>query len=531
MEPFDNFKGKLREESPLPEGFGWEDMQEGIFEKMEQIDLPQKESKRSGYWRLTFFLLGMGGMLGVITLFQVLTFQQEQPIPKNQKEIILNQQQSAGKKIIIPKSNTTTKKNFRSPVNLSLELLSSEAIKSDIKNKQLLNQQVSAKPTQKNLIDTKNLADILNINGLIPDDQINFKNLSSTKKEIGNAFNNQAENLEKRIQHQYPIKIEKTVKTPASKQKNNISPKTKEVEQSTSIAPPTAFNSMLAPSKTVIKSISTGKEKKIWRLTALEKKPLKSLNYLRLSAINSLSLSYPSVVEKRDNRTRFSMAIGIGVNYWLPNWETTTNPERTQYERAILGKTYSLQLGYQLKSNWQIGTGIQWSKNYSKFDYTQTVTQSRTKENALVEIQVNSFSGDSTKIYGDKTVNVERTRTVVHYNTFQKWAIPLTIKYGLKNRKMEYVFGFGTLLTLSTNSSGRTINATIIDYNATNPIYKSSLTIGAVGSFDLNYHFSKKYYIGTQLSIVKDLTNWSQTTDIALKPTLFHSQIMIGMKF
>ena len=226
------------------------------------------------------------------------------------------------------------------------------------------------------------------------------------------------------------------------------------------------------------------------------------------------------------------MAIGAGVNYWIPNWDNATaSQERAKYEKAILGNTYSLQFGYRTKSNWGVSTGIQWSKNSSKFDYQQVETFSRTKIATLVEIQVNTFTGDSTKIYGDQTVNVERTRTIVHYNTFQKWTIPLTVKYSLRNRKMEYAFGLGTMLTLNTSSNGRTLNSTIIDYNAASPIYKSSFTIGVMGAFDLNYHFSKKYYVGTQLAVVKDLTNWSTSNEVVLKPTIFHSQIMVGMKF
>jgi len=96
---------------------------------------------------------------------------------------------------------------------------------------------------------------------------------------------------------------------------------------------------------------------------------------------------------------------------------------------------------------------------------------------------------------------------------------------------MEYAIGIGTMLTLTTKTAGKTLNPTIVDYNSTNPVYKNGFEIGAMGSFDLNYHFSKKYFVGAQLSVVKSLVNWSLTDEVILKPTVFHSQVRIGMKF
>ncbi len=522
MEPFDHLKGKLREESPLPEGFGWDDMQKGIFEKMAQTPIPINKPKRFRSWKLIFFLLGMGVTLGLVTLFQIGANQQEVLSNPSKKEVVSIPSPSSLDKITTEQaSNRTIENSTEQAVQISVTSLN-KVIKANIEDKESIGGNASFIITKKDLLNTKNLS--ANI-------QAGLANLNPTKTIIENTPRiDKLQGSEKTPENQEESTLKQTIKTPIKK--HIISPTIKEMEQLNSVAPPTAFNNTLSPLKAVINSISTEKEKIIWALTALEKKPFKLLNYLRLSAIKPLPLSQPLAVEKNAQSARFSMALGAGVNYWTPNWENTIiSQERAKYEKAFLGNTYAVQLGYQLKPNWAISTGLMWSKNYSKFDYNQVETQQRTKEAALVEIQVNSFTGDSTKIYGDKIINVEQTRRVVHYNSFQKWAIPLTVKYSLRNRKMEYAFGLGTMLTLSTHTSGKTVNPEIIDYNATSPIYKSSFAIGAMGSFDLNYHFSKKYYIGAQLAIVKDLTNWSQTNETVLKPTLFHGQIMIGRKF
>ncbi len=505
MEPFDNLKGKLREESPLPEGFGWDDMQEGIFEKMENLTIPKKEPKQFGYWKLTFFLFGMLAMLGLTVLFHLVTDTQKEEIIQRESLVLLSALNSATK--TVEKTKTTTKKEYSYPEkstevslntdqNYPTEIISKSEEKA---TNSLTSTSLSAKETAK--IDKRE------INGIAPN-RLNNQ-FSIPKKEAGE--------LEKIV----PIN-----------QHNNISPNIKNVGQETKPAPPTAFNNYMISEKTENSRPNNQQRESIWTLTSLRKEPLKPLDYLHLIILDTLSLSNPLAVEKRNHQTRFSMAFGAGVNYWTPNWGGTTgSQERATYEKALIGTTYSLQLDYQLKPNWALASGIVWSRNYSKFDYYQTDTYQKVKQAAVVEIQVNTFTGDSTQIYGDQTVNVERTRKVVHYNSFQKWAIPVSIKYSLRHRQMEYTFGIGTMFTLSTKTTGKTFNQTITDYNAANPIYKTGLEIGAMGSFDLNYHFSNKYFIGAQLSAVKSLGNWSQTEEVMLKPMIFHSQLRIGRKF
>ena len=510
MEPFDNLKGKLRDESPLPEGFGWDDMEEGIFEKMPDITIPEKESKRIGYWKLTFFLFGMVAMLGLTVLFHLVTNSQEEGISQTKSDITSPFLNSATNSL--EKTNRFAKKGMEKERSMPK---STTEIFSDIDRDYPT--EIIKKPEKKSA------------NSLIPINlptngfpQVNKQKINSVPpKDI--------------LKKQLPINKKETglsKKASPVTQNNNISPNIKNVEQEVKTASLTALNNYATLEKTENNSTNNQQRESIWALTSLGKEPLKPLDYLHLTILDTLSLNNPLAMEKRNHQTRFSMAIGAGINYWMPNWgNTTASQESAIYEKALIGTTYSLQLAYQLKTNWSLASGIVWSRNYSKFDYQQIDTYQKVKQAALVEIQVNTFTGDSTQIYGDQTVNIERTRKVIHYNSFQKWAIPVSIKYSFRHRQMEYAFGIGTMLNLTTKTSGKTFNQSITDYNAANPIYKTGLEIGAMGSFDLNYHFSNKYFIGAQLSAVKSLGNWSQTEEVMLKPMIFHSQLRIGMKF
>lgn len=515
MEPFKNMKGKLREENPLPEGFGWEDMQEGIFEKMADLTAPEKEKKRFEYWKLTLFSLGMVVMLGLGSLCylerseqQMIDGRQELTKPlasANQvNKSFKNRGNLTGKEQLNPKERATqaltTIENH--PTNLIND-----------KERHVLNRQPKSTADLKidNKIEVKEVVKFSQNSarkGIAIDQENNLRNNNPNSKVSANL-----------------------VGTKISKH-DNILPTTEKKERSSETTSFTTFNNYLSTVKTVGSIINIKNDNPIWTLQALEKKPFEILNYQRLSTINPLSLSNPLAVEKRENNTRFSMAIGLGLNYWTPNWgSSSTSQERAQYEKALVGNTYSLLFDYRLYPKWSLGTGIMNSTYFSQFNYKETEVYQAVKEEVLVEIQVNTFTGDSTKIYDDSVININRERQVVHYNTFKKWSVPLIVKYSLSNKKVEYAFGIGTMLTLSTKTAGKTINSTIQDYNANSPIYQTGTEIGALGTFDLNYHLSEKYYIGAQLSGIASLKNWSIEEEVDLKPLIFNSQLTIGMKF
>lgn len=504
MESFENMKGKLREEGPLPEGFGWEEMQEGIFEKMANLTEPEKEKNRFGYWKLTFFLLGMVATLMLTVVFYFVS---------NQPQILINKEESII--TITPSSQEQIEhQKIATQTENTIENHSTESSNYSQQDAQILVRQ-----QQKSTTDLK----------------------IGTKTEIKEA-NNESPNSAKKV---IAIAKENIFKYNASKstvtannstikisKQEHISSDFEKMESSTKTTSITGFNNNQSLQKTAESIIKVKKDKRIWVLNTLEKKPFNALNYQRLSTFNSLLLVNPLAVEKRGNNTRFSIAIGVGLNHWAPNWGSSSgSQERATYEKALIGNTYSVDLDYRLNKKWVIGTGLMHATHYSKFDYSKEEVFQKVKKDALVEIQVNIVTGDSTQIFGDRTINVNRQRQVVHYNSFQKWSIPLVVKHSLRTKKMEYAFGLGTMLTLTTKTIGKTINSDIQDYDATSPIYQSGFEAGVLGSFDINYHLSDKYYVGAQFSGIKSLKNWSTENEVLLKPTTFNSLLKIGLKF
>ncbi len=518
MEPFENMKGKLREESPLPEGFGWEDMQEGIFEKMANKAAPEDGKKRFYFSKWTFFCLGMVTMLVMNVLFHFVNNRQ-QTLDNNQEVI---SQLSTSNQPIKPfkeghdlsREEQLNTEKAATQISRTIENYPTDLINS-IPDKESISPQLA--PTT---ISIKEPTTKIKIEGKATNLQKGGKKTIEIEQE-NSLLNNTKESK---------AATNKTVDK-ISEQANSL-PNIEALEQSTDTAPLTAFNNKLNPLKTAGSIISTKNDKSVWILSALEQKPLKVLNQLYLPNINPLSLSNPLAVEKRANNARFSMAIGVGLNYWTPNWGSSSlSQERAQYEKALIGNTYSLLFDYQLHPKWSIGTGLMNTTYYSQFNYEETDTYQKVKTGVLVEIQVNTITGDSTQIFGDRTINVNRQRQVVHYNTFKKWSVPLLVKYNIRKRKVAYALGIGAMLTLKTETAGKTINSTIQDYSTASPIYQAGTEIGAMGTFDLNYHLSEKYFIGAQLSGIASLKNWSTEIEVALKPLILNSQLTLGLKF
>lgn len=519
MEPFEKMKGKLREESPLPEGFGWEDMQEGIFEKMANKATPEDGKKRFYFGKWTYFLLGMVTML-VLNVLIYFANNKQHTLANNQEVI---SQVSTSNQAIKPikevhslsrqqqqlNTEKATTQTLGSAKNHPTDLISSKVVQEAIRPQ--------LEPTPNSIKETNTE---VKIKGKATSSQKGVEKTKESDKE-NNLLSNTKNNK---------IATNKTV-AGISKQAKS-SPKIEELEQSTETTSSTAFNNKVNPLKTAGNIISTKNDKSVWTLSALEKRPLKVLNQLYLSHINPLSLGNPLAMEKRENNARFSMAIGVGLNYWTPNWGSSSlSQERAQYEKALVGNTYSLLFEYRLHPKLSIGTGVMNTTYYSQFNYKETETYQKLKTGVLVEIQVNTVTGDSTQIFGNRTINVNRERQVVHFNTFKKWSVPLIVKYNLRKRKVAYALGVGAMLTLKTETAGKTINSAILDYSAASPIYQAGTEIGVMGTFDVNYHFSEKYYIGAQLSGIASLKNWSTELEVDLKPLIFNSQLTLGLKF
>jgi len=197
-----------------------------------------------------------------------------------------------------------------------------------------------------------------------------------------------------------------------------------------------------------------------------------------------------------------------------------------------LGTSYGINAGLVFKDRWLLNSGIEYHQLWSKFDYEEIKQFQVLKEDVLLRIWVDAATGDTLNtLYGDTLVNAISTRTVLHYNQFQRVSIPLEIGVQQNHGKFLYGITAGTVFNFTNQQSGRTLDASgeIIDFSgndATAP-YKS---------FDIGLRVSP--LVGYQLSENWSLTlrpqwTWNQNTnfdDTDIKIGFHQVNLNIGLR-
>ncbi len=233
---------------------------------------------------------------------------------------------------------------------------------------------------------------------------------------------------------------------------------------------------------------------------AAEKQPVENLNPPAPQAIDRMSMSLstlptllsfvksdadlqvPLPVLNRESdplkkEKSFAWQIGVwgGSNLINFNYKSDNSPDlaklKAQAETGELGISLGLNTTLSWKNRWLFNTGIEYHRLWSKFETKQQKSIQINKENQLLKAWTDGFTGDTlNRQYGDITIDGIATRTVVHYNQYQQFSIPIEI--GLQQTSQQLVYGvtLGGILNFTTKQSGKTLSkdAAVIDFDTNN---------------------------------------------------------------
>ncbi|MFK7935994.1 MAG: hypothetical protein AB8G22_20945 [Saprospiraceae bacterium] len=516
MESADNFKKRLRGEEELPADFGWEHMEEGIFAKMATIS-PEPAAPETGRWWLILSLfLGILLLTGIVTgLYQ--WNQTQDAALTNLKVVLAEQQQRAEQKTVEHHIQDNADQNNETE-NATININSNQ---NHTEHTPIITRSTSEKAQLSNYgnhlrkIKKENIKSVQGANNqLVINELLGAGDLTNTKNEV-TTFSKGTVNSNQ-------LTTENHLLTPAQNEPES-----------------TLKNDILNQNpNSPTDIISTPKQAKTATQTdelAIEylQQPTPTLAIPALKNISPSALNLSVAPRKKAVEQRFAIALSSGTNFWFANrGADSVSIERNEFETTQLGNNVGLELDYYLNNNWSLRSGLQIQNLNSRFDFTEVTTFQRLKENVVLGIQVSTFSQDSLEIRGDTLINVQAERSVRHYNQFKKWSVPIVLNYAVRRGKLEYQIGLGTLLTLQSTTSGRTIaNQIIVDYNADEPIYRSGLEIALQAAVSMNYYFTKRYFIGAQLSANQYLTNWNIATEQIQRPLLLNGQLRVGMRF
>ena len=270
-------------------------------------------------------------------------------------------------------------------------------------------------------------------------------------------------------------------------------------------------------------SINTSESKLIFDVQALENIPfMESLEiYLGptspsvfIMPILSDTLLEEIKGEPRDSLS-FFIAAFTGVNAVDYKFSSDDHEEiaalKNEAEKLYAGSSYGVHFGTKFKK-WTITSGLEYHQLWSEFDYQGTREVPREVENVRTKIWRDVITGDDLYfLLDDVIVNDLETRTVRHYNSIQRFSIP--VQFGLQKElsKLNLALDLGPVFNFTTMQSGKLLIADqdVVEFDGTDinsPF--NSFDVSLMLAPSLGFDIAEKWQL-----ILSPQWRWNSTQD------------------
>ncbi|MEM9991009.1 MAG: hypothetical protein AAF738_04540 [Bacteroidota bacterium] len=481
-----NYKNTARKEVPLPEDFSWENLNEGIFDKMDA----EKKKKDKGLFLFSYFrgkrpllLLFLLLSIGSITMYVCNGYQQTE--------------QHAGK----------------SPIQGMEQTAAHLSSKFDT-----LCESENAINTKRAITAVEQLG---TINHQHTDDKTPINTASKKHPRTTSPFTKENEQEENDAKGSNTDMMEKV----------NI---IEEVD-----------SSALVQEQTQVEGAHITEEKSI-PLENLERvtvvSPLvHSLSLLELpnSTIRPNFLA-PSAPVKTSSETGagFALEAVVGTAFWQTRHFkqlTTTSENINTSERGRPSTHLQLLLQLGIRRNMGITTGIEYQTLVSRFNYSAQ-TNSTERVNTIVGVEINTLQQETTPVYQDTSIAIVQTRQVQHYNTHRFVNIPLALHYHLPLQN-PYIhtlrISAGGLFSIPVQmAQGRTwAENSILTYDNNNVIFNKTYGLAFHTSLEVRHILNQRWYCNAGIQYRRWLSNWSQTSSVEYKVSTVNVNLSVGHFF
>lgn len=478
-----NIKNKFRSEENLPEEFSWDNMEKGIYDKMNT-----KKSRRP----MGIIIFSAIALSLIIIAGAILYLNSGDKFNKEPKSIVDN---SADESIISEGKPSFEVKPEVEKLNKSpLKAESKRAEKPFVIKKEYGKAELSAlektKPTE-NFDENKTInntsANVDRGNKIKHNELVNPSN---TQTSIGLTNENE------------PVENEKVTH---NENENKIIQEKILVEAKNQIQ-----------SDIVISNI----ESKIFFLIYDSNRKIPFIETLN------------STVQKQgENQLKNSIFITGGLLSSISNYgDSPLDNIKSKFEHERIGYSFGIGYNRDISNKISLTTGLDHFTLRNILDYKETTSYSEQRENLLLSMDINTITGDTIKSYGTGTVTGKQIRTVLHYNTHKIISIPLIVSYTIQKSKFNYTAGLGPVLNYNLYAKGRTINA-IDDFQTIDKTYYKSLTYGMNARIVINYFISKNYLIGLNLNYTAPFNKWNTQSEFSLSRSVLGSNLSVGYRF
>lgn len=479
---------KFRSEENLPEEFSWENINQGIYEKMNS----NKSRRPAGIVFISAIALALLIMGGGVFIYLY---------NKNHSELNTIAH-NANKK---SNGSEYKKSDVIQPVaeNINNEAIKTESIKVE-KTFSVNNENGTTELTITKEIKTKRT---YGDNKLANSINKNSSNTSNKKLDKNDK-------IESSTNAQSFVNEVNLIKEKSAPDSENTSVKTNEVKSPNDNSLVDSKN--LNASEIVIAVIESK-----YHLIFSNTKPILPL----IEIIN------PTIKKKEKNELKNSISINGGLLSSFSNYGSTPiDALKSKYEKEALG--YSFGIGYHrvLSNKISLNTGFDYNTMRSILDYKETTSYLEQRDNLLLSMDINTITGDTVKTYGTGIVTGKQTRTVLHYNTQRVLSIPVLLSYMIQNKKFHYTIGLGPVVHYNLSAKGRTIVDTdqFLTYDKN---YFNTLNYGLLARLGVKYSLGERYLIGLDVSFSAPLGKWNIDSSFSLKRSMPGSHLSIAYRF
>lgn len=578
MEQFDKIREQLRNDNQdLPDGFGWADMQDGIFEKLENAgasDPPTQERVAShGYSKriissLLLIILGLTTAL----IYSSRPEDSEESIVLydsiHEKGYVANESTDRGAGLVIHDTdiNSGNSSNVKSDAKVSHdsaletsninvgEIAASRSQKSKTQAKVKTSRQgqeyelrttVEKSSSKKDIsrfdIQKRNessLATSTRINidqeGLQSKVEITTQRQfeANTPSELtGNSSEESTEEISNTdIPRTSTSTIEQDVTASripdvGDDESNKISASTRGDNDVTEANIQTAVHntpSSVVDSRTVfvaVESISAVDFELVYETSTIDISQPKS----RFTAY-----SVKPILAKR-----WAMEIATGYNM-IGNLASQTLGEPTIYESVSADYGYSLGLKVhrRLSNAYSISMGLDFDRYYQQLTYSSKSTKDRLLKDVVLSIKTNAVSGNQITVIGDTIVVDTIVSTTIQPNRLDVVSVPIMLNYSRAFGGWSVGGGLGASMTLVRGYDGKYLDGEqSVSYVTASEIYSRSPKFSLIISASITISLSTNWYTGVAFDYQQSLSDWAVRTDASFRPQSARSRIFVGYIF
>lgn len=481
---YNKIKKNLRQEAPLPEGFGFDDLQEGIYARM-----PKEEKKKRRFfifwWLIPMCVLSLGAWY---------IFQQSSAITKTNPVVLPPSTHMDHSKTAVATSQKWSDDILKSEISTSLE-----------KNER------SDKMTAQSKNNAPNAANNLSKDMSLDMREMNLSTQNkaglSKKTKVKHVLNSDAQMTS------LVVPSDRMATTSEEKQTRN-QPALRDDEP----------------------SINANTHQQTFLL--LNKLPLITMQALTFDH-SKISISGPETIIplKKSAAVQWELAGGGGFLTWqAQNTFPSDILQPNHNGKTQLATNHGYHIFLQTDMLWKNGiylsSGLDYQKRYSAISYEGLLVTNTLEADQIIKIEKNLLTGMESVTRGSSNVRTTMERKFRKNNVDHIISFPIIAGCRLAYRNWSFQCGAGLSVNLFSHHTGTTIAQNeVAEYNGNHPLWHAALDLNLESQAKVKYYLGQNMYVGTQFRFSRALQDQLLTDVTVWRPYQYTLAGMIGYQF